>query len=69
MKNEEIPKEEIEARAYELYLKCGCDGGHDLKHWLAAEAQLRQEHAKEPAALKSKTVVAGVGGGQSSSDN
>lgn len=68
MKNEEIPKEEIETRAYELYLECGCDGGHDLEHWLAAEAQLRQERAKEPAPLKSTTAVAGLRGGRSSSD-
>jgi hypothetical protein len=32
--------EEIQVRAYELYLQCGCDGGHDLEHWLEAEKEL-----------------------------
>jgi Protein of unknown function (DUF2934) len=33
-------KEEIQVRAYELYLQCGCDSGHDLQHWLEAENEL-----------------------------
>lgn len=45
MKTEDVPKEQIEKRAYELYLECGCDGGHDLEHWLAAEEELRQAKA------------------------
>jgi hypothetical protein len=32
--------EEIQVRAYELYLQCGCDGGHDVQHWLEAESEL-----------------------------
>jgi Protein of unknown function (DUF2934) len=34
--------EDIQVRAYELYLDCGCDGGHDLQHWLEAERQLSE---------------------------
>jgi hypothetical protein len=61
-----IPKrEEIERRAYEVYLERGAEDGHAAEHWLMAEEELRQEHAKrrEPAVpLKAKTVVAGAGG-------
>ena len=58
MKTDDIPKEEIEKRAYELYLECGCDGGHDIEHWLAAEEELQQEYAnrRESIPLKTKTV-------------
>ena len=31
---------EIRKRAYELYLECGCEYGHDERHWLEAEAQM-----------------------------
>jgi hypothetical protein len=37
----EVPKhEDIEVRAYELYLECGCESGHEVQHWLEAEAEL-----------------------------
>jgi hypothetical protein len=32
--------EDIEVRAYELYLACGCETGHELQHWLEAETEL-----------------------------
>ena len=32
--------EQIELRAYELYLKRGCEDGSDLEDWLAAEREL-----------------------------
>jgi hypothetical protein len=35
-------KEQIEARAYELYLQRGCKDGHDVEDWLAAEKELKQ---------------------------
>ena len=72
-----VLREQIEKRAYELYLGCGCDGGHDLEHWLAAEEELRQERANliteekvwqqqeeplYPSPLKHKTAVAGTRG-------
>ena len=58
MESSSIPKEQIEKRAYELYPECGCDGGHDVEHWLAAEEELQQQYAsrRESISLKSKTV-------------
>ena len=35
-------KKQIEARAYELYLQRGCEDGHDVDDWLAAEKELKQ---------------------------
>jgi hypothetical protein len=32
--------EQIEKRAYELYLERGCEDGHDLTDWLAAQIEL-----------------------------
>jgi hypothetical protein len=61
VKNSDIPKEQIEERAYQLFLECGCDGGHDIEHWLAAEKELQQERA-DPGTLvrgKSRSVAAG----------
>jgi hypothetical protein len=39
-------REQIEARAYELYVRRGGTDGQDLEDWLIAENQLKQEHAK-----------------------
>ncbi len=36
-------KEQIEQRAYELYLARGCEPGMDLEDWLAAERELARE--------------------------
>lgn len=36
-------KEQIEKRAYELYLARGCEPGKELDDWLAAEAELKLE--------------------------
>ena len=39
----EIPSnQQIEARAYELYLERGREDGHDVEDWLAAEKELTQ---------------------------
>ena len=35
-------KKQIEARAHELYLKRGCEDGHDIEDWLIAEKELKQ---------------------------
>jgi hypothetical protein len=32
--------DQIELRAYELYLERGCEDGRDLENWLAAEREL-----------------------------
>lgn len=39
----ELPREEIERRAYFRYLARGCVAGYDLEDWLAAEVEVRTE--------------------------
>ena len=34
--------ERIEKRAYELYVERGCENGHDVADWLAAEKELTE---------------------------
>jgi hypothetical protein len=41
--------EQIEARAYELYIERGGADGHDVEDWLAAEEELNQRHAEVEA--------------------
>jgi hypothetical protein len=38
--NREVSREEIERRAFEIYVESGMEGGHDVEHWLLAEQQL-----------------------------
>jgi hypothetical protein len=35
-----ISRDELEKRAYEVYLQRGAEHGHDEEDWLLAEAQL-----------------------------
>jgi hypothetical protein len=37
--------EEIETKAYEIWLSRGQEQGHDQEHWVEAERQLRQVSA------------------------
>lgn len=62
MENQGITKKQIEKRAYELYMECGCDGGHDLEHWLAAEAELTQPKPAQSEPIPQKTRAAMAGG-------
>lgn len=39
----EISKSQIASRAYELFLKRGCEHGHDREDWLSAERELIAE--------------------------
>jgi len=39
-------REQIEARAYELYLQRGGKDGHDQEDWLIAEREVKQEHTQ-----------------------
>jgi hypothetical protein len=48
--------EQIETRAYEIYLSRG-ENSSAVANWLAAEDQLRQEHAS--AQIKFKAASAG----------
>jgi Protein of unknown function (DUF2934) len=41
----EPAREEIERRAYELYLARGEVNGHDQDDWLQAERELREAHS------------------------
>jgi hypothetical protein len=41
-----ITPEQIEKRAYELYIERGGEGGHDLENWLDAERQLTESSEK-----------------------
>jgi hypothetical protein len=40
--------EQIEKRAYELYLERGCEDGHDLTDWLAAQIELSGLSGQSP---------------------
>ena len=41
-----ISREELEKRAYELYLQRGAEHGHDEEDWLLAETQLSEERTR-----------------------
>lgn len=43
MKDDSIPKEKIQGRAYALYLKRGAEDGHALEDWFEAEEELKRE--------------------------
>ena len=45
-------KEQIEKRAYELYLARGCEPGMDVEDWLAAERELTVETDVPEAAVR-----------------
>jgi hypothetical protein len=53
--------EEIQDRAYQIYLARGGDDGQDVDDWLAAETELigLQEAADEPYPQRSKAAAAG----------
>jgi hypothetical protein len=50
--------EQIEARAYEIYLERG-ENSSAVENWLIAENQLRQEHTSKPVTFKSMEATAG----------
>ena len=48
--NKEVPThEQIERRAYQIYLEHGFHPGNDLADWLAAEKELTETSAREDA--------------------
>ena len=52
--NEPIVKhEEIERRAYEIYLQRGGGGGRDLDDWFAAEQELAHERRQDSDSRRS----------------
>ena len=38
-------REEIELRAYQIYIERGCADGHDVNDWLQAEHELSEKYA------------------------
>jgi Protein of unknown function (DUF2934) len=42
-----VKHEEIEVRAYEIYLRRGSGDGRDLDDWFAAEQELANERSQE----------------------
>jgi Protein of unknown function (DUF2934) len=63
--------EEIELRAYEIYLERGGEEGNELEHWLAAERELTERDSQAQASSASlpsaKKASAAVGGQQRTS--
>lgn len=57
-KTELFPKEEIERRAYELYLESGRVDGRDLENWHAAEEELRKKNENRELSVKKNATVA-----------
>jgi hypothetical protein len=61
MSERKVPTaEQIEQRAYELYLERGCEDGHDLADWLAAEKELIELSGQPPSGTpKARAASAG----------
>jgi len=43
----QVPREKVAMRAYEKWLKNGCQHGCDQQHWLEAEAELKAEMSRQ----------------------
>lgn len=44
--------EEIELRAYQIYIERGCADGHDVDDWLQAEHELSEKYASSSRMAK-----------------
>jgi hypothetical protein len=53
-KNEGPTHEQIERRAYQIYLEHGCQPGNELADWLAAEKELAETPEKREVAPTSR---------------
>ena len=53
--------EQIEQRAYELYLERGREDGHDVEDWLAAEKELTDLAEGQASIAEPKVLAAGSG--------
>ncbi len=49
--------EEIAACAYKIYLEEGSVPGHELDHWLRAEAQMMEERLKDQKKKARTTTI------------
>jgi hypothetical protein len=48
--------EEIELRAYQIYIERGSALGHDVDDWLQAERELHEKYTKSGRMVKAATV-------------
>jgi hypothetical protein len=51
--------DEIAAQAYQIYLREGCVEGHDMDHWLRAEAELRERFTNGSANENGHSAIGG----------
>jgi hypothetical protein len=49
-------REEIELRAYQIYVERGCAQGQDAEDWLQAERELIEKYGKSRRLAKAKTA-------------
>jgi len=49
-------REEIELRAYQIYVERGGADGHDVDDWLQAERELSEKYANTSRMTKAATV-------------
>jgi hypothetical protein len=54
-------REEVELRAYEIYVERGAQDGHDVEDWIAAEAELSTRLASKAASTSSTVTSAPQG--------
>jgi len=59
MTHQNLTREQIAARAYQLYLERGRTSGHDLDDWLQAEYELMQLPVRKLAELEPPAVPRG----------
>jgi hypothetical protein len=48
-------REEVEIRAYEIYVGRGGEDGHDVEDWIAAEEELSARPVSEPESSSTVT--------------
>ena len=59
MEREEVLRDGIARRAYEIYVQRGGENGQDVKDWLQAEKEIGGKTADVPA--KARAAAAGSG--------
>jgi hypothetical protein len=48
-------RDEVELRAYQIYIERGCPDGHDVDDWLQAEHELLEKYANVGLIAKAAT--------------
>lgn len=49
-------REEIEERAYQIYIESGCAVGNEMENWLRAERELQEKFSKKGGKAKATAV-------------